>query len=91
MSAADFEPIVGRYLNVELLDRPQRDRPLPGRRLRSPMAREVFTVVGGDLRGRLGDIPAWCPLFILSGKFDYSCTPEDTLKLAQAVPTPRPR
>jgi pimeloyl-ACP methyl ester carboxylesterase len=45
-----------------------------------------FYTVGGDLRGRLGNIPAQCPLFLLSGEFDYSCTPEDTLEVAKAVP-----
>ncbi len=45
-----------------------------------------FYTVGGDLRDRLGEIPNRCPLFLLSGEYDYSCTPEDTLAVAAAVP-----
>ena len=27
-----------------------------------------------------------CPLYLLTGEYDYSCTPEDTLAVARAVP-----
>ncbi len=40
-----------------------------------------------DLRGRLAglDVSA-CPLFLLTGEYDFSCTPEDTLRTAAAIP-----
>jgi pimeloyl-ACP methyl ester carboxylesterase len=28
---------------------------------------------------------ARCPLFLLSGEYDYSCTPEETLAVAKSV------
>ena len=28
---------------------------------------------------------AKCPLFLLTGEYDYSCTPEDTLAIARSV------
>ncbi|HLS55189.1 MAG TPA: alpha/beta hydrolase [Zeimonas sp.] len=46
-----------------------------------------FYRVDGDLRGRLGGIDAAkCPLFLLTGEYDFSCTPEDTLRTASAIP-----
>ena len=27
-----------------------------------------------------------CPLFLLSGEYDYSCTPEETLAVANSIP-----
>ncbi len=45
-----------------------------------------FYKVDGDIRGRLGEIDtAVCPLYLLSGEYDYSCTPEETLDVARRV------
>jgi pimeloyl-ACP methyl ester carboxylesterase len=45
-----------------------------------------FYRVDADLRGRLGGIDtARCPLYLLTGEYDFSCTPEDTLRTAQAI------
>ena len=41
----------------------------------------------GDLRGRLGGIRTdICPLYLLTGEYDFSCSPEDTLRTAQSIP-----
>ncbi|MGE0878357.1 MAG: alpha/beta fold hydrolase [Acidimicrobiia bacterium] len=46
-----------------------------------------FYVDDGDIRGRLHDIDtSVCPMVLLTGEFDYSCTPSDTLAVAEAVP-----
>lgn len=46
-----------------------------------------FYRVDGDLRGALGTInTAICPLFLLTGEYDFSCTPEDTARTAAAIP-----
>ena len=38
-----------------------------------------FYRVDGDLRGRLGGIRTdICPLYLLTGEYDFSCSPEDT-------------
>ena len=29
---------------------------------------------------------AHCPLYLLTGEYDYSCTPEDTIRTAEAIP-----
>lgn len=40
----------------------------------------------GDIRSMLGDIDiAKCPLHLLTGEYDYSCTPEDTKAVAAAI------
>ena len=40
----------------------------------------------GDIRDRVADIDtSRCPLFLLSGEYDYSCTPEETLAVARSV------
>ncbi len=45
-----------------------------------------FYTIDGDMRGRLGDIDTRrCPLYLLSGEYDYSCTPEDTLDAARRI------
>ena len=45
-----------------------------------------FYRVDGDLRGRLDGIRTdACPLYLLTGEYDFSCTPEDTLRTAQAI------
>ena len=45
-----------------------------------------FYRVDADLRGKLGGIDtARCPLYLLSGEYDYSCMPEDTRDLARRV------
>jgi len=46
-----------------------------------------FYGIDGDVRSELGRIDiAQCPLYLLTGEYDYSCTPEDTLAVARAVP-----
>lgn len=41
----------------------------------------------GDLDSDLAQIDsARCPLYLLTGEYDYSCMPEDTLYVAKAVP-----
>lgn len=45
-----------------------------------------FYTIDGDMRGRLGDIDTTrCPLYLLSGEYDYSCAPEDTLDAARRI------
>jgi pimeloyl-ACP methyl ester carboxylesterase len=45
-----------------------------------------FYRVDGDLRGRIGRIDtALCPLYLLTGEYDFSCTPEDTQRTAAAI------
>ena len=40
----------------------------------------------GDLRGRLGAIDTTvCPLYLLTGEYDFSCTPEDTQRTAAEI------
>ena len=39
-----------------------------------------FYKIDGDIRDRVAEIDTRrCPLFLLSGEYDYSCTPEETL------------
>ncbi len=46
-----------------------------------------FYRVDSDLRGKLGGIDARrCPLYLLTGEYDFSCMPEDTLRTAKAIP-----
>jgi len=46
-----------------------------------------FYRVDGDLRGRVGRIDTRvCPLYLLTGEYDYSCTPEDTERTAAQIP-----
>jgi pimeloyl-ACP methyl ester carboxylesterase len=45
-----------------------------------------FYTRDGDVRDRVAKIDtAKCPLFLLTGEYDYSCTPEDTLAIAKSV------
>jgi pimeloyl-ACP methyl ester carboxylesterase len=45
-----------------------------------------FYRVDGDLRGRVETIDAkLCPLYLLTGEYDFSCTPEDTLRTAASI------
>ena len=45
-----------------------------------------FYRVDSDLRGKLGGIDTRrCPLYLLTGEYDFSCMPEDTLRTAQAI------
>ncbi|HTT38826.1 MAG TPA: alpha/beta hydrolase [Burkholderiales bacterium] len=45
-----------------------------------------FYRVDADLRGKLDGIDtASCPLYLLTGEYDFSCTPEDTLRTAGAI------
>jgi pimeloyl-ACP methyl ester carboxylesterase len=46
-----------------------------------------FYRVDADLRGKLDGInTALCPLYLLTGEYDFSCQPEDTLRTASAIP-----
>ena len=45
-----------------------------------------FYRVDGDLRGRVEGIDtSACPLYLLTGEYDFSCTPEDTKRTATAI------
>lgn len=45
-----------------------------------------FYRVDGDLRGRTGSIDtSKCPLYLLTGEYDFSCMPEDTLRTASGI------
>jgi pimeloyl-ACP methyl ester carboxylesterase len=45
-----------------------------------------FYRVDGDLRGKTARIDtSVCPLYLLTGEYDFSCTPEDTLRTAQSI------
>lgn len=46
-----------------------------------------FYRVDGDLRDTIERIDtAQCPLWLLSGEYDYSCRPDDTLATARTIP-----
>src|SRR3546814_18704528 len=45
-----------------------------------------FYRVDSDLRGRLNGIRSdICPLYLLTGEYDFSCSPEDTLRTAESI------
>jgi pimeloyl-ACP methyl ester carboxylesterase len=45
-----------------------------------------FYRVDADLRGKLSGIDtARCPLYLLTGEYDFSCTPDDTLRTAKGI------
>lgn len=45
-----------------------------------------FYTVDGDIRDRVAKIDTTrCPLYLLTGEYDYSCTPEDTLEAARRI------
>lgn len=45
-----------------------------------------FYKADGDLRAMVSQIDtAQCPLYLLTGEFDYSCTPQDSQSLAQHI------
>ncbi|MFG1201362.1 alpha/beta hydrolase [Xanthobacter aminoxidans] len=45
-----------------------------------------FYRVDGDLRGRTAAIDTKvCPLYLLTGEYDYSCSPDDTLRTARSI------
>jgi len=45
-----------------------------------------FYRVDGDLRGHVEGIDTTaCPLYLLTGEYDFSCTPEDTKRTAAAI------
>jgi pimeloyl-ACP methyl ester carboxylesterase len=49
-----------------------------------------FYRVDGDFRDRVGEIDtARCPLYLLTGEYDFSCTPEDTRQTAEKIPGAR--
>src|SRR5262249_45825943 len=46
-----------------------------------------FYRVDRDFRDRVGRIDTRvCPLYLLTGEYDFSCTPEDTLRTAAKIP-----
>ena len=46
-----------------------------------------FYRVDGDLRPRTRAIDTKvCPLYLLTGEYDFSCSPEDTLRTARSIP-----
>lgn len=46
-----------------------------------------FYKAEGDLRDLVSQIDTEkCPLYLLTGEFDYSCTPQDSQSLAQKIP-----
>lgn len=46
-----------------------------------------FYRVEGDYRGRLAGIDTdQCPLYLLTGEYDFSCTPRDTRRTARQIP-----
>lgn len=46
-----------------------------------------FYRVDADLRGKLSNIDTSAtPLYLLTGEYDFSCTPDDTRRTAQAIP-----
>ena len=46
-----------------------------------------FYKVDGDIRDEVGGIDTnKCPLYLLTGEYDYSCPPEDTVAVADRVP-----
>jgi pimeloyl-ACP methyl ester carboxylesterase len=46
-----------------------------------------FYKIEGDMSGKLDAIDtAKCPVYILTGEYDYSCTPEDSKAAAEAIP-----
>jgi len=45
-----------------------------------------FYTVDGDVRDKVAGIDTRrCPLYLLTGEYDYSCTPDDTRELARRV------
>lgn len=45
-----------------------------------------FYTVDGDIRDRVAEIDtSRCPLYLLSGEYDYSCTPDDTRDLERRI------
>src|SRR6204780_2093550 len=45
-----------------------------------------FYKLDGDIRGRVAEIDTRrCPLFLLSGEYDYSCLPEESLAVAGSI------
>ncbi len=46
-----------------------------------------FYRADGDFRDRVGRIDTReCPLYLLTGEYDFSCTPEDTKRTAEKIP-----
>ena len=46
-----------------------------------------FYRVEGELRGRVAAIDTTiCPLYLLTGEYDFSCMPEDTRRTAASIP-----
>ena len=48
-----------------------------------------FYMVDGDIRSKVGEIDVRrCPMFFLTGEYDYSCTTEGTLAVAERLGAP---
>lgn len=49
-----------------------------------------FYKIDGDIRERVAGIDTRaCPLYLLTGEYDYSCTPDDTRELERRIPGAR--
>jgi pimeloyl-ACP methyl ester carboxylesterase len=49
-----------------------------------------FYRTDGDFRDRVGEIDtSRCPLYLLTGEYDFSCTPDDTRATAEKIPGAR--
>jgi len=49
-----------------------------------------FYSVDWDLRGHEGEIDtSECPVYLLTGEYDYACTPQETAATAEAIPGAR--
>ena len=45
-----------------------------------------FYSIDGDISPKLGDIDtAKCPVYLLTGEYDYSCTPESSQQTADLI------
>jgi pimeloyl-ACP methyl ester carboxylesterase len=45
-----------------------------------------FYRVDGDLRAKVGGIDTGaCPLYLLTGEYDFSCSPDDTRRTAEKI------
>ena len=48
-----------------------------------------FYMIDGDIRPKVGEIDIKrCPMFFLTGEYDYSCTAEGTLAVAESIGAP---
>ena len=83
--AAAYEPITGRYVRLDLAGRPHRvyfEEAGQG----IPLVCLHTAGADGDFRDRVAQIDtSTCPLYLLTGEYDFSCTPEDTQRTAAKI------